>query len=79
MVADMAADMGVHMVADMEGVKVADMFADIVAKKGTPNLARRRKKGSTLRVPNLVRELVRGLVNWAQNFSTRTLPDLRVF
>ena len=51
--------------------KVADMFADIVAEKGTQllNLARRR------RVPNLVRELV----NWAQTFSSQSLPDVLVF
>ena len=49
--------MEVHMVADVEVDKVADMFADIVAEKGTQllNLARRR------RVPNLVRELVTGV------------------
>ena len=44
MVADMAADMEVHMVADME---VADKVADMEAerKKGVCKKQRRRKKG----------------------------------
>ena len=68
-VADMVADMA----ADMEVDKVADMFADKVAKKGTQ--FGKKKKGTQFgeRVGH------GGMVNWAQTFSTRSLPGLRIF
>ena len=86
MVADMAADMEVHMVANMEVDKVVKMVADEKEKgkkgaykkeeeKRVPNLVRGAWKKEEERVPNLVRVLV----IWAETFSTRSLPDLRVF
>ena len=46
MVADMAADMGVHMVADMEVDKVAGMVADKVADM-VANIAAEKKSWLT--------------------------------
>ena len=60
-----------HMVADMEVDKVADMAAN--KKNG------RNGVGHSNMEINLVRGLVTGLVNWAQTLLTRSLPDLRVF
>ena len=52
MMADMVADIEVHMVTDMEGEKVADMvadmFADIVAKKGIQFGKKKKKRESNL-------------------------------
>ena len=80
MVADMMADMEMDMVADMEVNKVADkvadmvadMFADIMAKKGTQFGERGMQKEEEQRVPNLVRELVTGVGNWAKTFGLFT-------
>ena len=67
MVADMAADMKVHMVADMK----VDKGSRHSGQNGYPIWQEEEK-----RVPNLVSYLVTGLVTWAQTFSTQSLPDL---
>ena len=67
MVADTAAGMEVHMVADMEVDNVADMAAD--KKNGRNGVGH----------SNMEINLVTGLVNWAQTLLTPSLPDLRVF
>ena len=66
----MVADKEVEMVADMEVDKVVDKVADMVA-----DMVADKKKMTS----NLVDSWLRRLVNWAQTFMTRSLPDLRVF
>ena len=68
----MAADMEVHMMADMEVDKVADKkkkrklrVLNLTRRRRVPNLKRRRREPffallAKLSIPNLVRELVTG-------------------
>ena len=88
MVADMAANMEVHMVADIEVDKVADMvafmLAGIVTKLGVPNLAGGRRVPFFRLIAKLGTLLLErvGHGGWLigpKLFSTRSLPDLCVF
>ena len=68
------ADMVADMVADIEEDKVADIKVDMVADMEVDTVA-------DINI-DIGMELVnwsRGLVNWAQTFSTRSLPGLRIF
>ena len=70
MVADMEVDNVAYKVADMVAYKVANMVAD---KKVDINI------NVEIQIGRRVGHGGRGLVNWAQKFSTRSFPGLRIF
>ena len=60
------------MVASMEVDKVVEMVADEKEKEKKGNTKKKKKKGYPMCWSQ-------GLVIWVETFSTRSLPDLRVF
>ena len=72
-----------QIVAESEVDKVADKKADMAAdqKNGRNGVGHGGRYGGRQKkmTSNLVDSWLRRLVNWAQTFMTRSLPDLRVF